>query len=279
MGSVCIGVDIGQKVDPTAIAVVEVAERADATYFVVRHLERLPLGTAYPLVATRLAVLVKQVRKRMGAGGDALTIFADATGVGLPVVDLLKDAGIPVTPVLFTHGDKRTEDREQRRITLGKAWLVSRLQALLQSGRLLLPDTTEARALAQELLDYEIRLSEDADFKAGAFKVGSHDDLVTALGLATQVEPVVMSVSATTWVPAPAVATTPFDVASQLLTGYRARRAEEQRQEAQAQQGLPPEAPEPEEDDSSALAIGTAGAFGNPHDSSSIIDRLLGRHR
>ncbi len=38
-------------------------------------------------------------------------------------------------------------------------------------------------------LDYEIRVSEDANGRYGAFRVGSHDDLVTALGLAVLVDP------------------------------------------------------------------------------------------
>jgi hypothetical protein len=41
-------------------------------------------------------------------------------------------------------------------------------------------------AMKDELLDYEIRISEDANERYGAFKVGAHDDLVTALGLAVQ---------------------------------------------------------------------------------------------
>ena len=40
--------------------------------------------------------------------------------------------------------------------------------------------------LAQELIDYEIRVEPDANDKYGVFKVGTHDDLVTALGLAVQ---------------------------------------------------------------------------------------------
>ena len=40
--------------------------------------------------------------------------------------------------------------------------------------------------MARELEDYEIRVSEDANDRYGAFRVGSHDDLVTALGLAVQ---------------------------------------------------------------------------------------------
>ena len=37
-----------------------------------------------------------------------------------------------------------------------------------------------------ELLDYEIRVDQNANDRYGAFRVGTHDDLVTALGLATQ---------------------------------------------------------------------------------------------
>ena len=52
MGPV-IGVDIGQKRDPTAICVVESEERLEENnrevwHYMVRHLERLPLGTPVP---------------------------------------------------------------------------------------------------------------------------------------------------------------------------------------------------------------------------------------
>lgn len=42
------------------------------------------------------------------------------------------------------------------------------------------------RILAEELLEYEVKVAEDANDRYGAFKVGSQDDLVTALGLALQ---------------------------------------------------------------------------------------------
>jgi hypothetical protein len=100
-------------------------------------------------------------------------------------VDLLKSADVPVRPVYFTHGDRRSEQRDGS-ISLGKAWLVSRLQALPQCRCILLPKTLDARVLAQELLDYEIKVDEKANDTYGAFRVGTHDDLVTALGLAVQ---------------------------------------------------------------------------------------------
>ena len=48
---VTIGVDIGQKHDPTAVCVAEAETRTDRDHFLIRHLERLPLGTPYPDVA------------------------------------------------------------------------------------------------------------------------------------------------------------------------------------------------------------------------------------
>jgi hypothetical protein len=184
-------VDIGQKRDPTAVCVAEtdyrtVGTRID-THYLIRHLERLPLGTPYPRVAERVAEITTQVRTRTR---EDPTIYVDATGVGQPIVDLLWER-IPegwVVPVYFTHGDRRVETREGVgvRISLGKAHMVSRLQALLQSRRLHLPGSREAETLTQELQNYEIRVSEDANDRYGAFRVGTHDDLVTALGLATQ---------------------------------------------------------------------------------------------
>lgn len=191
--AVTIGVDIGQRVDPTAIAVAELQERSYRPGYievnhVIRYLERLPLGTPYPAVALRLA----QVAARAGRHGRCWPrLYLDATGVGQPVVDLLRDHGVAadLVPTYFTHGDRRSVEAHHRSVLLGKAWLVSRLQALLQTGRLHLPRTDEAKVLQQELIDYEIKVDQDANDKYGAFKVGTHDDLVTALGLATQEDP------------------------------------------------------------------------------------------
>lgn len=190
---VVVGLDIGQKRDPTAICVAEIdprqsGERTDI-HFLVRHLQRLPLGTPYPQVADRISSMVERLREKTDWPPS---LFVDATGVGQPVVDILRDEiqfG-NVIEVYFTHGDRRTETKEnhQTRVALGKAYLVSRLQALLQTGRLHIPRTPEAQALTEELLNYEIKVDENANDRYGAFRVGTHDDLVTALGLAVQID-------------------------------------------------------------------------------------------
>jgi len=189
MGTVTIGIDIGQKSDPTAIAVVEMEWRGPddrrADHYLCRHLSRLPLGTSYPQVTERLGEIVAGVRDYKSS---VRAVYLDATGVGQPVADALKSAGVPVTPVYFTHGDRRTEN-EDRSVALGKAYLVSRLKVLMQGGRIHLARTEEMDAMQKELLDYEIRVNEHANETYGAFKTGAHDDLVTALGLAVQVTP------------------------------------------------------------------------------------------
>lgn len=190
--TITIGVDIGQKRDPTAIAVAETDRRKgtpDRTevHFVIRYLSRLPLGTPYPEIARRVAEVADRAAGR-GSDSAEMTLYLDATGVGQPVVDLVGErwrGGRP-TPVYFTYGDRRNDDGTQ--VTLGKAYLVSRLQALLQADRVHLPENHEARVLAQELQNYEIQVDQDANDRYGAFRVGTHDDLVTALGLAVQVD-------------------------------------------------------------------------------------------
>jgi hypothetical protein len=185
--NVVIGIDIGQRRDPTAICVAELEARPGPlhpeTHYLIRHLDRLPLGTPYPEIARRLRDLCSRVRDQTGARP---TVYVDATGVGLPVVDLLRPtlSQAQILPVLFTSGDRRRAKSAE--IRLGKAYLVSRLQALLRAERIHLPQSPEAEALVRELLDYELRIGADASERYGAFRVGAHDDLVTALGLAVQ---------------------------------------------------------------------------------------------
>lgn len=182
-GAVSIGVDIGQRVDPTALCVLERAGgREPGDRFQVRHVERLALGTKYPTVAARIAEVAGKLRKHDPA------LLLDATGVGMPVVDLVRSVleaeriDCRVTACWFTHGDRLDWGGNEAKV--GKAYLVSRLQALLQQRLLQWPRTAETEYLAQELLDYEIRVDENANDRYGAFKVGAHDDVVTAVGLA-----------------------------------------------------------------------------------------------
>ncbi len=98
-----VGLDLGQSQDPTALSVVERAEvfpgamdwvsyeRPRAQRFRVLHLERLLLGTPYPRAVER----VRQVVGRSAREGKC-TLVVDATGLGAPVVDMLRIANLGV---------------------------------------------------------------------------------------------------------------------------------------------------------------------------------------
>ena len=183
---VLIGVAVGHRRHPTGLAVVEDERRKEGgrrswDHYLVRHLERLPAGTPYPAVAERLAGVVEILADR---GARSPCAYVDATGSGEPLVELIRHVvrRCRVFGVYFTHGDRRSE--EGNVIQLGKAYLVARLKILLETGQLHLPRTQEAETLAQDLVEYEVEISEDANDRYGAFRVGRHDDLVTALGLA-----------------------------------------------------------------------------------------------
>lgn len=215
---VTIGVDVGQIHDPTAIAVVEVSRKHDGRWrfgdripahvndegmlvsthdadpvlsdlYTVRYIERLPLGTPYPKVAIYLAEMLCSpllYRRRV-------RVLIDVTGVGRPVYDdLRKEVSLRpeardalIKPITFAHGENY--DRGKGR--LGKAYLVSRLQSLLQNGSVQAPDLPEVHATLEELRTYEIKVSQDGADTYGAFKTGTHDDLATALGLAVLESP------------------------------------------------------------------------------------------
>jgi len=102
-----LGLDLGQKRDHSAVAVVERIDHRRAfqgTAFqrlVVRYAERLPLGTPYPQVVERVRGIV---RSQELASNCAVAV--DATGVGAPVVDMLRAArlGCDLTDVRASKG-------------------------------------------------------------------------------------------------------------------------------------------------------------------------------
>jgi hypothetical protein len=125
-------------------------------------------------MATGDVVLERKRKAKKRADGEGSLHYSVANGLWI---------GRPIA-CYFVHGERRTKVGCE--VRLGKAWMVSRLQALAQTGRLHLPQSAGAEAARKELLDYEIRVSDDGHDSFGAFKTGRHDDLVTAIGLAVQ---------------------------------------------------------------------------------------------
>ena len=209
--TISCGIDLGARVDPTAICVAEhVGDR-----YLVRLIERQPLDTPYSAVAARVGQIYRRLVARLVAEQDRadylgggflraaymnppteprvygrISIYVDATGGGIPATEILRDhpdlAGANITGVFITSGERCTVKAGVAEGSVGKAHLVGRLQSLLQPPqRIELPPGAESEALIEELREYEIHQNEtDGRLTAGVFKIGKHDDMATALGLA-----------------------------------------------------------------------------------------------
>lgn len=206
MKLVTLGVDVGQKSDYSTVAVMETSGAGEDTLFTCRRLERLALGTPYPKVIDRIVEVVDNVGERLAAEEAGLhptweripvqdwpltytlRLYVDGTGVGQPVIDLLRDRlrgkRVVFVPCVFVWSNQSVLDGESRWLKVGKANMVSRLQALLQFTRLRVPETETGKALITELRQFELKRTEKNNDIFGAFMTGAHDDLVTAVGLA-----------------------------------------------------------------------------------------------
>jgi hypothetical protein len=176
-----VAVDLAQTHDFTAISVHEFTpgERQGSTQHAVRHLERLPLGTAYPEQVERIAALVERV--------GACELVVDQTGVGRPVVDMLRGRGLSPQAITITAGDNVSEDVFAREYRVPKRELVSTLQVALQTKRFqLAASLAEAKRWADEMLAFQVELTATGHDKYGNDEsMHKHDDLViaTALGV------------------------------------------------------------------------------------------------
>jgi len=196
-----VGLDLGQLQDYTALCVVEQTWRAEdgiVEDFQVGYIWRPNKGTPYARIVESVRTLVNQPTMR----DRCLALCVDATGVGRPVVELLRDADLPVNVVAITitGGDTahRVAPQEYR---VPKRDLAGELATLLQGGPDDLPSgATSARLRFAQGLRLETTMrAELANFKAkintttgndtyeagpaGDWREGEHDDLVLALAL------------------------------------------------------------------------------------------------
>lgn len=182
-----LGLDLGQVQDPTALALVEWTRRPDGErVYALRHLERLPLGTGYPAIVAHLGrVLAADDPDHPGHPLEHSTqLVADATGVGRAVVDQLRDARLRPLPVVV-HGGWQTSVDEWGYHHVPKRELVGVAQVLLQDRRLRLSSRLPfVAALEEELLRFEVKITDAGRDTYGAWREGQHDDLVFALCLA-----------------------------------------------------------------------------------------------
>ena len=117
-----------------------------------------------------------------GEKGDS-HLVVDGTGVGAPVVDLFREGGLSPISVTITGGDATTHEGGNWHVP--KRDLVGTLQVLFQTGRLkVAEELPEAQTLVNELMAFQVKISATGHDSYGAWREGSHDDLVLAAALA-----------------------------------------------------------------------------------------------
>ncbi len=184
--SVQIGVDLGKVSDYTGIVVAETywpESLAPGDRPRLRHrlrwIERLPLGVDYQLQVDRIALVAEQSRAL-----GSTSIIIDATGLGRPVVDLLRrSTSVTVRPITFTSGEHEAIADDGTR-GVPKADLEAAFELVYQSRRWEhTPDCPGVDALVEELraMRRKLTIRGHVLFEAS---LGAHDDLVMALWLA-----------------------------------------------------------------------------------------------
>ena len=170
-----LGLDLGKKHDHTAIAIVE---RYGDKLLLVRYLERAALGTPYTGVVARIREIVQHPGQ--------WAVVVDGTGVGEPVMDALRRAGLgcELTAVTITGGERQSQVGQV--CSVPKQDLIAGVQMAMEKGELRVARRLkEAGALVREMLNVRITAGlAMGKVRMGADGYGEHDDLVIALALA-----------------------------------------------------------------------------------------------
>ncbi len=184
-----IGVDLGQARDYTAIAILErieelTGEAAKGRWltqvrFEMPHLERPPLGTSYPAIIARLKNLIAKL-----PAYERLKIVVDRTGVGRPVVDLMRAAKLQIIPITIT-GSGKVSGGAFGGYNVPKKELVSNLVIVFQADRLKIARALpEAPVLVEELQNFKLKITTAGNDTYEAWRESDHDDLVLAAAMA-----------------------------------------------------------------------------------------------
>jgi hypothetical protein len=167
-----ISVDLGQAADYTAISVLE---KISEDIGHIRHLERLTLGMPYPEQVSRVKGIFDSI-------SDA-QLIVDYTGVGRPVVDLMREVELNPVKITITGGNEASKT--------GKDWhvpkrdLVFGLITGLQTGKIRIASNLPfIHILEKELANFKMKVNintANASFEA---REGEHDDMVLSLAMA-----------------------------------------------------------------------------------------------
>jgi hypothetical protein len=190
-----VAVDVGQAHDYTAVAILQSYRVREAVDDKVRedrrhdlvHLERFR-DISYPEQVRRLTERYREVERiaKVEHREASVQLVVDATGVGKPVLDLMREAKLRPRGVIITGGETASHTDGISRVP--KRELVTTLQVALQTRRLVVAeDLPLAETFLKEMRGFRVKISltGHASFgnDVGAWREADHDDLVLAVAL------------------------------------------------------------------------------------------------
>ena len=185
-----VGVDIGQTMEPTALAVVEQQLRYRESVGVecqemhLRHLERTSLDVSVPQSVDQVAKLVKALPK-INQSGDEVTVVVHVAGGTNTVESFMREIGLSPVMVTITNGVAETE-MPGGGWQIAKVELVRALQIQFEARRLKIASGLGlTAALVDQLGAFKLKTPpiNTQDFEA--WREHPDDDLVFAAALAT----------------------------------------------------------------------------------------------
>ncbi len=187
-----IGLDVGRAVDFSALCVlsrwyrllppdaIPNPEGVQAMYTIIEAY-RFPLQTEYD----RITEAVANIWERPSISTNRRICVVDHTGVGAPVVEMIRKRHVNTIGINITGGNAVTKS-DERTFNIPKATLVTTLVQYFQSGRIKIAiDEPEAEELSRQLesFGYRIdRLTGHTSYESLEGKV--HDDMVISVALA-----------------------------------------------------------------------------------------------
>jgi hypothetical protein len=187
-----IGLDLGQYTDYAAASIIDrmlipdphgTPSRTPRGQIIrkydVLNLTRFPLGTKYTTIVTRIA---NQLHRFPG-----VRLIVDATGVGVPVVDMLRDLMIDVVAVTITGG-RSWSNPEPGVYHVAKIELVAATRVALETNRIEIREVVDdsgisvSELLRRELTEFKVKTSK-AQNEIYSAREGDHYDLVLSTAL------------------------------------------------------------------------------------------------
>jgi hypothetical protein len=176
-----LGLDLGRPHEFTALAAVQDSglDGQGRTIWALPLLTRWPLGTAYPEIVTAV--------KRNAEKLPRPILVVDATGVGEAIVDLFRQAALPVEELVSVTVTAGQESHKAAwdRWSCPRKDLAGAVQSVLQGRRLrIAKGLREAATLTRELAAFRMKPPSGGEETLDAWRERDQDDLVLAVALA-----------------------------------------------------------------------------------------------